>query len=90
MDKTEAERQEKLLAILSDIAKDVIEVAKADPTTKDGYGAVLRFVTHPKVNAPTGRLILMAMVKQGYPSDTANSVARIAGFQPLPGDPFGP
>jgi hypothetical protein len=83
MNDTTKERLDKCREILRPVATDLIELAKADLTTQDGYGSVMGFLSSPEISKITGRLILQAMVEQGYPRKTAQSLAQIMGYPPV-------
>lgn len=59
-------------------ARTLVEVALADPTTKDGYGRVMaNLAPMPRQYA---QLVLVAMTAEGYPVDTAQQVAEFLGL----------
>lgn len=60
-------------------AKELVDVCMADNLTKHGYGKLLTALTKFEDNNMK-KLLLIAMVEEGYPSETAQSVARIFGL----------
>jgi hypothetical protein len=59
-------------------AKEIIALVMKSQSTKDGYGRVMQILD----GFPKGaqRLILAAMVRYGYPEDTAMQIGEIMGL----------
>ena len=53
-------------------ARELVALAKSDPTTKDGYGVIYKFVSQLGKN--TARALLIACVKEGYPQAAAEQI----------------
>ena len=60
--------------ILRPEARYIIQEAKKNISTKDGYGTILAFL--PAV-APYGRQFLEALRLEGYPNDTVETLAQM-------------
>lgn len=59
-------------------AKEVVEMAMKDLSTKDGYGKVMQIISpFPK---DMQKLFLAAMIQQGYPVSTAQYLTEILGL----------
>lgn len=59
-------------------ARELVDACLADKTTQNGYGSLLSALSNFDNNMK--KLLLIAMVQEGYPKHTAESVARILGL----------
>jgi hypothetical protein len=62
------------------VAKELIaEIEKTPATTKDHYGEVMGFLSNLG-SKKIGQLFLAAMVREGYPKDTASQLTTLMGW----------
>jgi len=83
MTEEQRERFTKIVDLLRPDAKEHVKELMADPykTTKDNYAKVMALVSAlEKDNKGTGQLFLVAMVKEGYPKQTADQIRSILGW----------
>lgn len=79
----ECERKKKFEEVVELLRPDAKEfvmnvMGNQVKTTKDNYGHVMGFLSQLK--PPMGQLFLMAMVKEGYPKNTADQIKQIMGW----------
>jgi len=79
----ECERKKKFEEVVELLRPDAKEfvmnvMGNQVKTTKDNYGHVMGFLGQLK--PPMGQLFLMAMVKEGYPKNTADQIKQIMGW----------
>lgn len=60
--------------------KELLEMAKQDLTTKDGYGVLVSFLSQFK-DKLQAQIFLLGCIREGYPRDTANQVQQILGWR---------
>jgi hypothetical protein len=75
------ERFEKAVEMLRPDAKEFTETMLNDPikTTQNNYGRVMAFLSGIKSPA-MAQLFLIAMVREGYPKQTADTLRQIMGW----------
>ena len=76
MEKLRLNQIDSLLNIIHPEVLQLIEIAKKDKTTQDGYGTVLSFLLKFE-RRDMRRLFLIAMIKEGYPARTADSLENL-------------
>ena len=81
MDEKTNQILEKFLQDCDAEVEGLLALCQMDVLTKDGYGTVLRFLS--KLSPVQGKLILLALVKKGYPRETAQKIWRIMGWNQL-------
>lgn len=67
----------RMMAALERPVQYIIEGAKKDKATKDGYGTVLQFISGHEPHQQA--LILLALRSHGYPHDTLESIVSLGG-----------
>ena len=62
-------------------AKEFVDILLKDPmkTTKDNYGKAMAFLSRIE-NKTTQKVFILAMVKEGYPVDTAIQLTSLMGL----------
>ena len=71
------EIRDNVVFMLRPEAKTVVEVARKDVTHKDGYPTVQRFLQ--KLPKKDRELFELAMIAEGYPKDTMNTIRELIG-----------
>ena len=66
---------QKAIDLLRSEAREAVQLAKQDTTTKDGYQVIYRMISQlPKAYA---KVFLLACVDEGYPPETALEIATL-------------
>ena len=87
MAKLTPEEKQKLLnaiELLRAVAKALVQLVMSEPLeTKDNYAKVLAFMSGMEASKLKQQLFLLAMIKEGYPKDTAMEIANILGLNSI-------